>query len=238
MAAIKEFDAVLLETEDVASAMRQFTFSTPEDFSFSAGQFIMATVPKSDGTTVQRAYSITSQPETKGRIDICFKFVPEGIASTHFQRLKAGDTVRMKGPFGLMKLSGNECKEDTVFIGVGAGVAPLRSMIKELLSKGCDKRIVMISGFRTEKDIAYDAEFRALQEKHRNFSYHLTLSAPIDPSAKNHRGRVQAIIPEAVPKDFKGMFYLCGMSAMTEEVTAILDSLGVDKRRIKHERFN
>ncbi len=222
--------AKVLKIEELAEGVRHFILSRPDNFEFKAGQFVMIK-KELDGKEVKRAYSISSCPTRKGEFDLCIKRVENGIMSNHFFELKEGDEISFGGPLG--HLTPKKDGRDIILVGVGSGIAPLRSMVHYLLNENYDKKVALVTGARSDNHLLYDEEMKNLMDKHDNFSYHPIVSKCHDPNCKE--GRVQDLI-----KDFsvnESQFYLCGFPKMVNETKELLKSKGIDLTNVKFEAY-
>ena len=134
-----------------------------------------------------RAYSMANYPDEKGVLKFNIRVaspppgssdIPPGLMSSWTFNLKPGDKVRVFGPFG--EFFAKETSAEMVFIGGGAGMAPMRAHIfDQLLRINSDRKISFWYGARSLKEMFYDEEFRELEQKYENFSYHTALSDPL-----------------------------------------------------------
>jgi Na+-transporting NADH:ubiquinone oxidoreductase subunit F len=202
-------------------------------------------------TPVTRAYSMANYPGEKGIIKLNVRIaspppggpanIPPGKASSYMFSLKAGDEVVISGPFGdfFMEDSGSEM----IYIGGGAGMAPLRSHIFELF-KACNtsRKVSYWYGGRSLKEVFYADEFETLQKEFDNFSYHLALSDPLpEDKWQGHSGFIHQVLFDnylknhPAPEDIN--YYMCGPPMMTQAVLAMLDDLGVEQDNIHYDDF-
>lgn len=198
---------------------------------------------------VRRAYSL-AMPVAKagGHLTLLARFspgrpdrkrTPTGKGSTYLYSLKPGDTVRFSGPFGDFALQPGD--REKVFIGGGAGMAPLRAMIHDRLDNGASERIHYWYGARNLRDAPYIDEMAQLAERHPNFSWHLVLSD----EAEHGAGLVKGLVHEATHElllrhhpDLKACeFYLCGPPAMLSATRQLLHKLGVSEEHIAFDDF-
>lgn len=150
--------------------------------------------------------------------------------------LKPETTVSMQGPMGLFLLD-RETTKDALFICTSTGVAPFRSMIRDVLLAGNKRRIDLVFGARAEEDLFWMEELTTLTKQYENFFLHLALSNPSE-QWKGHRGRVQTLVPQIV-KDFsEKAVYICGSPDMTKEVKELcLQQSGVLKDDLHVEGY-
>lgn len=181
-----------------------------------------------------------NMPTPRGRITPT-RDTPPGKGSTYLYSLVAGDVVSFSGPFGDFAISPGG--REKVFIGGGAGMAPLRAMILALLAGGAKEPIHFWYGARTVSDTPYRNELTALAERHSNFKWQLVLSAVQDGSpaaAGAPTGWVHEIALQAL-KQHGSLdacdFYACGPPAMLAATRAILKQLGVKDERVAFDDF-
>ena len=164
---------------------------------------------------------------------------PPGKGSTYLYSLKAGDRVHFSGPFGdfAIKPGGNE----KVFIGGGAGMAPLRSMIHACLESGAKERIHYWYGARNLREAPYAEELSALAEKYANFRWHLVLSEEAECGAGLLKGLVHEAAHETLLRGHPTLhacdFYLCGPPPMLVATRQLLQRIGVAEDRVAFDDF-
>lgn len=191
---------------------------------------------------VRRCYSISVPVEqSDGQLSFLVRFMPgerPGRGCGYMYTLREGDELRFSGPFGDFALKpGGRGK---VFIGGGAGMAPLRAMIHALLANGADEELHFWYGARTRRDAPYVAEMDAFAQRHPNFRWHLVLSEETDAG----KGKAR-LVHEALRDDLllgRGdisslEFYVCGPPPMLEATRAMLREMGVDDARVAFDDF-
>ena len=203
----------------------------PHRIEFTAGQYIMLKVP---GLIGLRQYSIASPPSMGHAVDLLVDMSPQGLGSKYLQNLKLGEEVEFMAPAGVFSVKE---EPELCFVATGSGIAPIRSMIVDLLVEGRDKRTIWLHwGLRYPEDVFWFTDFAELTEEHDNFNFDPVLSRPSD-GWKFCRGHVA----ECVLKHRKQLAtigaYLCGNKAMIQEVTAVLVEKGVGGERIHMEEF-
>ena len=170
-----------------------------------------------------------------------FKKVPPGICSSYIFQLKPEDKVMISGPYG--EFFAKDTDNEMVFIGGGAGMAPMRSHIfDQLLRLKSKRKMTFWYGARSLKEVFYKEEFDKLAEEYENFNWHLALSEP--QPEDNWTGLVgfihQALFDNYLkdhenPEDCE--YYICGPPLMLKAVTTTLDSLGVEPENILYDDF-
>ena len=167
--------------------------------------------------------------------------VPPGIMSSYIFNLKPGDKVFMSGPFG--EFFARDTDNEMVFIGGGAGMAPMRSHIFDQLKRRHSQRKMSFwYGARSLKEVFYEAEFDSLAAGNENFDWHLALSEPQDEDNwDGYVGFIHKVLYDeylanhSAPEDCE--YYLCGPPMMNAAVIKMLDSLGVQKDNILLDDF-
>lgn len=199
---------------------------------------------------VTRAYSIASYPGEPGIIILNVRIalpppgqldVPPGIVSSYLFGLKRGDHVQVAGPYGHFFVE--DSQREMVFIGGGAGMAPMRAHVfDQLKCKKTDRKMTFWYGGRSKRELFYSEEFDQLAAQHANFSWHVALS---DPEPGDDWQGLTGFIHEAVrdhylnahpaPEDCE--YYLCGPPMMLKAVMTMLDNLGVERDNIHFDDF-
>ncbi len=208
-----------------------------------------------------RAYSMANYPDEGDRImltvriatppfkpkpEVGFQDVMPGIASSYIFTLKPGDKVLMSGPYGdFHPILGS--KKEMMWVGGGAGMAPLRAQIMYMTKTlhTTDRVMNYFYGARALNEVFYLDDFLALEKEFPNFKFHLALDRP-DPAAdaagvKYTPGFVHQVIFNTYLKDHPAPedieYYMCGPGPMSAAVNGMLDSLGVDPESIHYDNF-
>jgi len=215
---------------------------------------------KNTDTTI-RAYSMANYPAEGDRImltvriatppfkpkpQIGFQDVPPGIASTYIYSLKPGDKVRISGPYGDFHPI-FDSKAEMMWIGGGAGMAPLRAQIMHMTRtlNTRDREMHYFYGARALNEVFYLDDFLQLEKDFPNFHFHLALDRP-DPAAdaagvKYTPGFVHQVIYDTYLKNHENPedieYYMCGPGPMSAAVNKMLDGLGVDPESIHYDNF-
>ena len=166
---------------------------------------------------------------------------PPGIVSSYLFGLKPGDSVVVSGPFG--EFFAKDTDAEMIFIGGGAGMAPMRSHIYDQLKRIHSKRKISFwYGARSLREAFYIEEFEQLSAEHDNFQWHLALSEPLaEDNWSGHTGFIHEVLLEKylhghpAPEDCE--YYLCGPPMMNSAVMYMLDDLGVEKENILLDDF-
>lgn len=208
-----------------------------------------------------RAYSMANYPDEGDRImltvriatppfkpkpQVGFQDVNPGIASSYIFSLKPGDRVVMSGPYGDFHVD-TDSKAEMMWIGGGAGMAPLRSQIMYMTKTlhTTDRVMNYFYGARALNEVFYLDDFLKLEKEYPNFHFHLALDRP-DPAAdaagvKYTPGFVHQVIYDTYLKNHEDpediQYYMCGPGPMSAAVNKMLDSLGVDPSNIHYDNF-
>ncbi len=206
--------------------------------------YSMANYP-AEGDRIMLTVRIATPP-FKPKPQVGFQDVMPGIASSYIFTLKPGDKVMMSGPYGDFHPN-FDSKKEMIWVGGGAGMAPLRSQIMHMTKTlhTTDRKMSYFYGARALNEVFYLNDFLELQKEFTNFSFHLALDRP-DPAAdaagvEYKAGFVHQVMYDTylkfhdAPEDIE--YYMCGPGPMSKAVVAMLDSLGVDEESIRYDNF-
>jgi ferredoxin-NADP reductase len=240
MAPFQSFTARLVRSVSLSTQTKHLELEVPgaARFGFVAGQWLSFKTNKPDGEEITRAYSIASPPAEDNRFALCLNRVQDGFMSNHLCDMKEGAEINCQGPFGDFIL--RPPLRDTIFIATGTGVAPFRSILHWLLadpSRHQDKHFWLLFGNRTESDIYYDEEFRALAARHPNFDFLPTLSQG-SADWQGLRGYVQEHVPGIVQSRVGMHAYICGLDKMIKANRELLKEMGWDGKSILYEKYD
>jgi Na+-transporting NADH:ubiquinone oxidoreductase subunit F len=198
-----------------------------------------------------RAYSMANYPEEDDIVMLNVRIatpppnappsVPTGVMSSYIFNLKPGDTVTVSGPYG--EFYARDTDAEMVFIGGGAGMAPMRSHIFDQLKRLNSQRTISFwYGARSLREAFYADEFDELVEKHENFNWVLGLSEPLpEDNWEGAQGFVHEILYEQYLKDHPAPedceYYLCGPPVMNAAIMRLLYDLGVESENILLDDF-
>jgi len=199
---------------------------------------------------VERAYSMANYPEERGIIMLNVRIasppprnpdVPPGIMSSYIFDLKPGDNVTISGPFG--EFFARETQNEMVFIGGGAGMAPMRSHIFDQFRRiGTDRKVSFWYGARSLREAFYVDQFDKIAEENDNFKWHLALSEPLEEDNwEGHKGFIHQVALDNylgnhdAPEEIE--YYLCGPPMMNTACINMLLDLGVERENIMLDDF-
>lgn len=241
-------------------SLKYSEFDVDERFRPAWDKWKMWDIPASNEEETMRAYSMANHPAEGDIVMLNVRIatppfdkatndwakVPAGIASSYIFNLKPGDKVFVSGPFGEFHPI-LDTKNEMIYIGGGAGMAPLRSHLLHLLEtlKINDRKIMYFYGARALNEVFYMEDFLKLEKQFPNFSFHLALDRP-DPVAdeagvKYTAGFVHQVLHDTYlskhdsPEDIE--YYMCGPGPMAKAVEDMLWSLGVPKENLLFDDF-
>tara|TARA_X000001036_G_scaffold104040_1_gene97260 strand:- start:326 stop:1558 length:1233 start_codon:yes stop_codon:yes gene_type:complete len=198
-----------------------------------------------------RAYSMANHPAEGNIVMLNVRIatpppplwneVPPGIASSYIFDLKPGDKVTISGPYGDFFIKDTE--REMVYVGGGAGMAPLRSHIFHLFhTLKTGRKVSYWYGARSKREMFYDDHFKKIQDKFPNFEYHVALSDPMpEDNWKGFTGFIHQVVHDNYLKEHDDPteieYYMCGPPMMNTAVTKMLEDLGVEEDMIDYDDF-
>lgn len=237
-----------IQIEAPAHVVKYADFDIPTKYRGDWDKYGLFDLVSTVNEEVLRAYSMANYPDEKGRIMLNVRIatppsanVPPGKMSSYIFSLKAGDTVIISGPFGEFFVK--ETDAEMVFIGGGAGMAPMRSHIfDQLKSKKTTRKMSFWYGARSTREVFYQADFDALAAENENFVWHVALSEPLpEDNWTGYTGFIHNVIYENYLKNHKAPedceYYMCGPPIMNSSVIKMLESLGVEPENILLDDF-
>ena len=211
--------------------VKTFKIKTESVFNFVAGQFITI-IHKKEDKVIRRSYSISSYNKNKTEFEICVKLVKNGEFTNILFKKKENEKIEFIGPYGFFNLKENE--KNLVFICVGTGIAPIKSMLIYLEKIKSNKKITLICGYKDEKSILYFNYFENLKQK-LNMEIFYCLSQ--EKHERHFNGRILKFL-ETSNMDFNNKdFYICGIREMVEDTITFLKEKNLLKSSIVAERF-
>lgn len=202
-----------------------------------------------------RAYSMANHPAEDNiimlnvriatppfdRVNGGFMKVNPGVCSSYIYSLKPGDKVMISGPYGEFHVKDTD--NEMIFIGGGAGMAPMRShILDQFLTKHTKRKASFWYGGRSLRELFYIDDFKKIEAENPNFKFNIALSAPLpEDNWTGYVGNIHEVLFEnylkshEAPEDIE--YYLCGPPMMTQAVLKMLDNLGVPKDNIMFDDF-
>ncbi len=197
-----------------------------------------------------RAYSMANYPEEKGVVKFNIRIatppprtqgLPPGQMSSYVFSLKPGDKITVFGPFG--EFFAKDTDAEMVFIGGGAGMAPMRSHIFDQLRRlNSDRKISFWYGARSVRELFYEDDYNTLASENENFDWHIALSDPQpEDNWEGLTGFIHNVLYDEYLKDHPAPedceYYMCGPPIMNASVIAMLKDLGVEEENILLDDF-
>lgn len=195
--------------------------------------YSMANHPAEGNMVMLNIRIATPPPRTEG--------IPPGICSSYVFGLKPGDKITISGPYGEFHIK--DTQKEMIYIGGGAGMAPLRSHIFHLfhtLKSG--RKVSYWYGARSLREMFYEEHFRKIEREFPNFKFHIALSEPLpEDNWSGFRGFIHQVVLDNYLKTHPNVddieFYLCGPPMMLSAVQKMLYDLGVEKEQIAFDDF-
>ncbi|WP_234086531.1 NADH:ubiquinone reductase (Na(+)-transporting) subunit F [Azonexus sp. R2A61] len=234
---VEDYAGEVVRIEALTPTIRGIWLKLDRPMQFQAGQYVNLEVDALGG--LSRAFSLANAPRTGDVIELNVRIVPGGqVTSWLHESLAVGDRLRLSGPYGRFFVK-KSAELPMIFMAGGSGLSSPKSMIEDLLNDGCTLPITLVYGQRSRVELYYDAEFRALAERHPNFTYVPALSdESSDSDWPGQRGFVHEAAKRHFNNDFRGhKAYLCGPPAMIEACVATLMQGRLFERDITMEKF-
>ena len=220
--AVRDFSGRVTRIENLTPTIKGVFVALDQPIDFQAGQYINLVIGDQPGVT--RAFSLASAPSASGEIELNIRRVPggQGTAWVH-ERLQVGDPVQLSGPYGRFFVR-QSAQVPVLLIAGGSGLSSPRSMLHDLLARGCTQPITLVYGARDQSELYYHHEFVELAGRHPQLRYLPVLSAePADSGWTGARGFVHEAAARRFSNDFRGhKAYLCGPPVM---IDACIDTL-------------
>jgi Na+-transporting NADH:ubiquinone oxidoreductase subunit F len=238
---IQEYECVCADIQDLTYDIKQFRFELkePDRMKFVPGHYVQFFTPVYEGSEeeVYRAYSISSDPSDEGFIELIVRLAPNGICTTYmFEQLRVGDPVRINGPYGDFRLSDTDAP--VVFVAGGSGMAPIKSMLHEMVNTASTRTATYYFGVNTPRDLFFVEEMKAFEAKLPNFRFVPVLAIP---EAGNGWKGETGLVTEALGRSLNtaGSYeaYLCGSPGMIDATIEVLKGHGMPLEHIYYDKF-
>jgi len=226
--AVAEVAAIIPVTHDMRHLVLRLV--EPDEVKFFPGQYMDISVP---GTDEVRSFSMANTSSKDGLLEFVIKVYPDGLFSQFLDtRLAVGDRLDLTGPFGVFTL--REGDADLVFIGGGAGMAPILSLLRSMAERGISRKAVFFYGARGQRDLCFEEELAAIADKLPNFTYIPALS---DEDWDGENGLITDVVKRLTGGLAGAHAYVCGPPPMVEAALPLLETLGVPEKRIYYDKF-
>ena len=232
---IQEAETEVVANDPVTHDLRHLVLrlvSSDTDFKFFPGQYVDISVP---GTDEVRSFSManTSARES-GQLEFVIKVYPDGLFSEYLDRqLQVGDRLTVTGPYGVFMLR-DAPDTDLIFVGGGAGMAPILSLIRSMAERGIDRKAVYYYGARRRADLCFEEELRALEQTVPNFRFVPALS---DEDWEGENGLITDVVSRSESGLARAHAYICGPPPMVEAAVPLLTRLGIPEKHVYFDKF-
>jgi propane monooxygenase reductase subunit len=203
---------------------------------FHPGQYVDIGIP---GTDEHRSFSMANTPGEDGRLEFMIKLYPGGHFSGLLEtgRIDVGDTLHVKGPYGVFTLR-ERSERPLLFIGGGAGMAPILSLLRSLAERGIARAGTYYYGARTEADLFHLDELESLCSSLPGFRFVPALSESDRSTAwEGETGLITDVVHRSEPQLAEVDAYLCGPPPMVDAAIALLEQSGVPEAHIYYDKF-
>ncbi len=221
--------------------VKSFTLTLPSWIRHRAGQHYDLRLTAEDGYQTQRSYSIASEPEREGEVDMTVERINDGEVSTYLHDvLIRGDRIEVRGPIGgYFVWEAGLSPAPLLLIAGGSGVVPLMSMLRHRAAAGENNATALLYSSRNFEDIIYFNELENLRQANNGpqIFHTLTRSQPVDWKGYSRRMDEEMLREVAVPLGEAVQVFICGPTLMVESAANILVKMGIDSNQIRTERF-
>jgi propane monooxygenase reductase subunit len=244
---IQQAVAEVVSKDPVTHDMRHLVLRLvePAEVKFFPGQYMDIAVP---GTGQVRSFSMANTSSRDGLLEFVIKVYPDGLFSRFLdEQLAVGDRLELTGPFGVFTL--READAELLFVGGGAGMAPILSLLRTMAERGIQRTATFFYGARGQRDLCFDEELRAIAAKLPSFTYipalsesalsesALSESALPDEDWTGETGLITDVVKRLATNAAGAHAYVCGPPPMVEAAIPLLTSLGVAEKRIYFDKF-
>lgn len=230
-AQVKEIEALTHDIYKLCLALPQ----TEEPLQFHAGQYVDIEIP---GSSSKRSFSMSTTPAVTDRLEFMIKHYPGGqFSSLLAERLAPGDELQIRGPFGVFILR-EHSDADLIFIGGGAGMAPIWSLLNYMAEQEIERKVVYYYGARTRRDLFHLKELEQLSQRLPDFRFIPALSEPTPEDEWEGEVGVITDVVDRLEGDLGGNEgYLCGPPPMIDAAIPMLGAHGLPEARIFYDKF-
>ena len=232
--------ATVARIRDETPTVRSFTLGLPAWPGHRPGQHVDLRLTAEDGYSVERSYSIGSEPERDGELDITVERIPDGEVSPFLHDVVVqGDRLELRGPIGGYFVWEAVLGGPLLLVGGGSGVVPLMAMIRHRRRAGSDVRTRLLSSFRQADEIIYRDELDQLAAAGDGFEviHTLTRSRPSDWTGYDRRIDERMLAEVIEPLGVSTRAYICGPTALVEVAANALVRIGLPAEHVRTERF-
>jgi Na+-transporting NADH:ubiquinone oxidoreductase subunit F len=248
-------DYIQVDVPEMTIDFKKDLYHIPDQFKDDYDKYNIWSLKTVVEEPVFRAYSMANHPAEGNIIKLniriatppwdrekkAFADVPPGLCSSYTFAAKPGDTMTISGPYGEFHIK--DTHREMIYIGGGAGMAPLRSHIFHLFhTLKTDRKVSFWYGARSKREIFYEEEFRAIEREFPNFRFEIALSEPLpEDNWTGFTGFIHNVVMENYlkqhPEPEEVEYYLCGPPVMNAAVLKMLDDYGVPKDNVAFDDF-
>lgn len=220
--------------------VKTFTLALPAWIRHRAGQHYDIRLTAEDGYQAQRSYSIASEPEREGEVEITVERIGDGEVSTYLHDVAiVGDRIEVRGPIGGYFVWEASMQEPLLLIAGGSGVVPLMSMLRHRAAAGATNPANLLYSSRSFEDIIYYNEMEILRSANNGLQIFHTLTRSHPPDWKGYARRIDMDMLREVarPLGRSVQVFICGPTLLVEAAANGLVNVGVRSEQIRTERF-
>lgn len=239
---VKQYRAKVMDIKDLTheiKGLKMDILSPEEGIAFKPGQYVQLEVPRYEKISDPefRAYSISSDSDRHGELELVITKVPDGAVTTYVHEyLKKGDELTLYGPYGDFYLRDSD--RGILMIATGSGLAPMVSILHQIRGKNISREAILLFGAKTRADLYYFDDLKGLEAKLDNFRFYPALSRAGDDDAwDGEKGRVTDLIKKVVPDNAEFDVYLCGAPPMIESCMELLLKKGIPENHMYFDKF-
>lgn len=244
---ISTFTATLEYKKSLTDHIYLFRFKPDQPLDFQAGQYVILHIPHGNGAAARRLYSISSPASNKNAFELIVEIVPGGVASEHLMKMQPGEHLTVQGPAGIFTLK--ETAKDIIFLATGTGIAPIHSMIHQLLenpSPGNKRNILLFWGLASFPQVYLLEELIKFHKNHSNFTFYLCLSRESSLEGVQNKelqeyyqlGRINESFDEHIRDDVtRYQYYVCGGPKIVESLKEFLATKNIPREQVHFEKF-
>ncbi|RPJ17157.1 MAG: oxidoreductase [Chloroflexi bacterium] len=232
--------ASIKDIKPETATVKSFTLTLPMWMRHRAGQHYDIRLTAEDGYQAQRSYSIASEPEREGEIDLTVELINDGEVSTYMHDvLVPGDRLEARGPIGGYFVWEATMEEPLLLVAGGSGVVPLMSMLRHRAAAGAKNPASLLYSSRSFEDIIYTNELEKLRTANHGVQVFHTLTRSQPPDWKGYTRRIdpEMLKEVAQPLGRSVQVFICGPTLLVESVANALVKVGIKSEQIRTERF-
>ncbi len=232
--------ATVKEIRPETAKVKTFTLALPNWSAHRAGQHYDVRLTAADGYQAQRSYSIASEPERSGEIDLTVERIEDGEVSDYMHDvLTKGDRIEVRGPIGGYFVWDADLPDPLLLIAGGSGIVPLMSMLRHRAAIGNTNPARLLYSSRTFEDIIYYGELEKLRGNGHGLDVFHALTRKQPQGWKGYSRRIDdAMLKEVIkPLGMVPQVFICGPTLMVESAANTLVRLGLPPAQIRTERF-